>query len=116
VISETIQFLPENLIFNQHIEPECVLHCTRSTAKQQIDFVKHEGGSNMGLPNKDEVEGKLDQAKGKVKETVGRAIDDRDLEQEGKADHASGKVQEGFGTARRKVGEAIEDVGDAIKR
>jgi uncharacterized protein YjbJ (UPF0337 family) len=70
----------------------------------------------MGLPNRDEVEGKFDQAKGKVKEGVGRAIDDRDLEAEGRADNASGDVQEGFGKARRKVGEAIEDVGDAISR
>jgi len=68
----------------------------------------------MGLPNKDEVEGKFDRAKGSVKETVGRAINDRDLEDEGRGDKAGGKVQEGFGTARRKVGEAIEDVGDAI--
>lgn len=67
----------------------------------------------MGLPNRDELEGKLDQAKGKTKETVGRVIDDRDLEREGKADNVSGKVQEGFGKAKRKVGEAIEDVGDA---
>lgn len=70
----------------------------------------------MGLPNRNEVEGKLDQAKGKIKETVGRAINDRDLEREGQADHAGGKIEEGFGKARRKVGEAIEDVGDAIKR
>jgi len=70
----------------------------------------------MSLPNKDEVEGKWDQAKGKVKESVGRAIDDDELEAEGRADHAGGKVEEGFGKARRKVGEAIEDVGDAIGR
>jgi uncharacterized protein YjbJ (UPF0337 family) len=70
----------------------------------------------MGLPNRDEVEGKFDQAKGKVKEGVGRALDDRDLEAEGRADNAEGNVKEGFGKARRKVGEAIEDVGDAIKR
>jgi len=70
----------------------------------------------MGLPNKDEVEGKFDQAKGKVKESVGKAVNDRELENEGRADNAGGKVQEGFGTARRKVGETIEDVGDAIKR
>ena len=70
----------------------------------------------MGLPNKDEVEGKFDQAKGKVKEGVGRAIDDRDLEAEGRADDAKGNIKEGFGKARRKVGEAIEDVGDAISR
>ena len=70
----------------------------------------------MGLPNRDELEGKFDQAKGKTKETIGRALDDRDLENEGSAEHAGGKVQEGFGKAKRKVGEAIEDVGDAIKR
>jgi uncharacterized protein YjbJ (UPF0337 family) len=68
----------------------------------------------MGLPNKDELEGKFDRAKGEVKETAGRALNDRDLEAEGEADKAGGSVQEGFGRARRKVGDAIEDVGDAI--
>lgn len=68
----------------------------------------------MGLPNEDEVKGKFDQAKGAVKENVGRTIDDREMETEGQADRAGGNVQEGFGTARRKVGEAIEDIGDSI--
>lgn len=70
----------------------------------------------MGLPNRDELEGKFDRAKGSVKENVGRALDDRDLEQEGTADRAKGNIQEGWGTAKRKVGEAVEDVGDAIKK
>ena len=70
----------------------------------------------MGLPNRDEVEGKWDQAKGKTKETIGRALNDDELEAEGQADNAGGEVKEGFGKARRKVGEAIEDVGDAIGR
>jgi uncharacterized protein YjbJ (UPF0337 family) len=70
----------------------------------------------MGLPNRDEVEGKLDQAKGSVKETVGRVTNDRDLEAEGNADRTGGKVQEGFGTAKRKVGEAIEDIGESIRK
>src|ERR1044072_3643067 len=70
----------------------------------------------MGLPNRDEVEGKWDQVKGKTKETIGRAVDDDELEAEGSAEHAGGKVQEGFGKVKRNVGEAIEDVGDAIKR
>lgn len=70
----------------------------------------------MGLPNRDELEGKLEQAKGGIKETVGRAIDDRELEQEGQADRASGNVQEGWGTAKRKIGEAVEDIGEAIKK
>jgi len=68
----------------------------------------------MGLPNSDEVEGKFDNAKGKVKETVGRALDDRDLETEGQADQAGGKVREGFGKVKRNVGEAIEDLGEKI--
>ena len=70
----------------------------------------------MGLPNRDEVEGKFDQAKGKTKETIGRALDDEELEAEGRAEHTGGKIEEGFGKGRRKVGEAIEDVGDAISR
>ena len=70
----------------------------------------------MGFPNKDEVEGKFDQAKGAVKENVGRAINDKDMEAEGQGDRAGGNIQEGFGKARRKVGETIEDIGDSIKR
>ena len=68
----------------------------------------------MGLPNRVEIEGKFDQAKGKVKETVGKAVNDRELEDEGMADRVSGNVEEGVGKARRKVGEAIEDVGNAV--
>ena len=70
----------------------------------------------MGLPNRDELEGKFDKAKGKTKETIGRTLNDRDLEHEGQAEHTGGQVKEGFGKARRKVGEAIEDIGDDIKR
>jgi uncharacterized protein YjbJ (UPF0337 family) len=70
----------------------------------------------MGLPNRDELEGKFDQAKGATKETVGRAVDDRDLEAEGDAERAGGKVQESFGKAHRKVGEAIEDIGESVRK
>jgi uncharacterized protein YjbJ (UPF0337 family) len=70
----------------------------------------------MGIPNKDEVEGKFEQAKGAIKDKVGEATRDRDLETEGEAQRAGGNMQEGFGTARRKVGEAVNDIGDAIKR
>ena len=70
----------------------------------------------MGLPNRDELEGKFDRTKGTTKETVGRAINDRELEQEGRDDQTGGKVQEGFGKARRKVCEAIEDIGEAVRK
>lgn len=68
----------------------------------------------MALPNRDEVEGKLDQAKGSVKENVGDAIDDERMQAEGAAERAGGNIQEGFATARRKVGETIEDIGNAV--
>jgi uncharacterized protein YjbJ (UPF0337 family) len=65
--------------------------------------------------NKDELEGKVEKAKGYVKEKVGEATDDPDLEAEGSAQKGAGKMQEGFGEARRKVGEAVKKAGDAIK-
>jgi uncharacterized protein YjbJ (UPF0337 family) len=70
----------------------------------------------MGLPNSDEMNGKMDQASGAIKNKVGEMTGDRDLEERGEAQRAGGNIQEGFGTARRKVGDAIEDIGDAIKR
>ena len=70
----------------------------------------------MGLPNRDELEGKFDRAKGNVKETVGRTIDDEELESEGTADRVKGNVQEGWGKTKRNVGEAIEDIGESINR
>jgi uncharacterized protein YjbJ (UPF0337 family) len=66
--------------------------------------------------NRDELEGKAEQARGKVKKAVGDLTDNERLHDEGTADEAAGDVQEGFGRARRKVGEAIEDIGENIKR
>lgn len=70
----------------------------------------------MGLPNKDELEGKLDRAKGTIKKEAGKALNDPELEQEGEADRTSGQIKEGVGKVRRKVGEAIEDIGDKIAK
>ena len=66
--------------------------------------------------NRDEIEGRAEQVKGKVKKAVGDLKDDERLHDEGAADEAAGDVQEGFGRARRKVGEAIEDIGENIKK
>jgi uncharacterized protein YjbJ (UPF0337 family) len=69
----------------------------------------------MSAPNRDEIEGKYEQAKGSIKEGFGKLTGDEELRSEGAADQVKGDVQEGFGTARRKVGETIEDIGDAVK-
>jgi uncharacterized protein YjbJ (UPF0337 family) len=66
--------------------------------------------------NRDELEGKAEQLKGKVKQGVGDLTDNDRLHDEGVADEAAGDVQEGYGKARRKVGEAIEDLGENIKK
>jgi len=66
--------------------------------------------------NKDELDGKVDQLRGKVKQGVGDLTDNERLHDEGVADEAAGEVQEGFGRGRRKVGEAVEDLGENLKR
>ncbi len=68
------------------------------------------------MPNNDELAGKVDQLKGKLKQEVGKATGDQDMHDEGVADEAGGELREGFGTAKRKVGEAIEDIGNTIKK
>jgi uncharacterized protein YjbJ (UPF0337 family) len=66
--------------------------------------------------NRDEVDGRADQLKGKVKKAVGDLTDNDRLHDEGVVDEAAGNVQEGFGRGRRKVGEALDDLGDKLKR
>ena len=66
--------------------------------------------------NRDELDGKTDQVKGRAKQAWADITDDDRLHDEGVADEAAGDVQEGVGRARRKVGEAIEDIGENLKR
>ncbi len=66
--------------------------------------------------NKTETQGKIDQAKGKAKQTIANATNDPKLRDEGQTDEAAGKVESAVGGAQRKVGEAVERVGKAIKR
>lgn len=70
----------------------------------------------MAIFNRDEAEGKWEQAKGTVKDKVGEVTGDRDLEAEGEVQHAEGEVQEGWGGVKRGVANAVEDVADAINK
>jgi uncharacterized protein YjbJ (UPF0337 family) len=58
--------------------------------------------------NKDQVKGRVEQAKGAVKEGVGDALDDRDLEAEGTVDKNAGKAQATYGDAKEKVKDGID--------
>jgi uncharacterized protein YjbJ (UPF0337 family) len=66
--------------------------------------------------NKDEREGKIDRAKGKVKQAWGDLTNDDRLRAEGRKDEVSGNVQEAVGQIRRTTGEAIDAVVKASKR
>ena len=59
--------------------------------------------------HKDEVKGAAKQARGAVKDAIGKATGDGKLQADGKADKVEGKVQQ-------EVGKAKEAVRDALKK
>jgi len=58
--------------------------------------------------NKDQVKGRVEQAKGSIKENTGKALGDRELQGEGKVDKAAGKTQATYGDAKEKVKGAVD--------
>lgn len=55
-------------------------------------------------------EEKFEQAKGNIKETIGDATDNKDLEAEGKGDKASGKAKEVVDDVKDKANDLIDKV------
>jgi len=64
--------------------------------------------------NDDEVKGKKDQAAGALKEKAGKLTGNTILESEGADQRAAGKFEAGFGKTRRRVGEAVKDLGEKL--
>jgi uncharacterized protein YjbJ (UPF0337 family) len=60
--------------------------------------------------DKKNLEGELDKAKGKIKETVGVATGDRELEGEGKLDNLKGKVKDVAGNIRERIKDKLDDL------
>lgn len=58
----------------------------------------------MKNSTKNTVEGKLHQAKGTVKETVGKVIGNPTLEMEGRDENVEGKVQQAIGSVEKVIG------------
>ena len=58
--------------------------------------------------HKDEVKGAAKQARGHVKDAVGKATGDEKLRVDGAADKAEGAVQKEFGKAKEKVRDALK--------
>jgi uncharacterized protein YjbJ (UPF0337 family) len=68
------------------------------------------------MKNQDELKGKSEELKGKAKKAWGDLTDDERLNNEGVEDEDAVDVQQTLGRGRRKVGDAIEDLGKNIKR
>jgi uncharacterized protein YjbJ (UPF0337 family) len=71
------------------------MHCNRLSEK---DIVM----------NKDQVKGRVEAAKGSVKEATGKAVGNRHLQSEGVVDKAAGKAQASYGDAKQKVKSAVD--------
>jgi uncharacterized protein YjbJ (UPF0337 family) len=60
--------------------------------------------------DKKNLEGGLDNLKGRVKETAGVATNDRDLEGEGKLDQIKGKIKDVAGNVREGIKDALDNL------
>jgi uncharacterized protein YjbJ (UPF0337 family) len=64
--------------------------------------------------NKDQVAGRVDEAKGKLKEAAGNVTGSEKLQSEGLVDQASGKTQKTYGDAKEKAKDVIKDGADKL--
>lgn len=60
--------------------------------------------------DKDRMQGKMDDVKGRVKRQVGEWTGDEELQSEGTADQAKGKAQNAFGKLKDAGRDAIDDM------
>ena len=58
--------------------------------------------------NKDQVKGRVEEAKGSVKETTGKVVGNPNLQTEGSVDKAAGKVQATYGDAKEQIKKAVD--------
>ena len=58
--------------------------------------------------NKDQSSGSIKQAKGQLKETTGKVLGNKELENQGKAEKALGKVQESYGNLKKDIKDSVQ--------
>jgi uncharacterized protein YjbJ (UPF0337 family) len=75
--------------------------CPRPAAKQHSNHDIIKGEHIMKPSTKDELEGKLHEAKGKVDETLGHVTNNPDLEAGGQDEKLTGKVQKKLGQVEK---------------
>ena len=58
--------------------------------------------------NKDQVKGRVEEAKGKIKETAGRAVGNPDLEDRGTIQKVGGNLQKNYGDLKADVKDSLK--------
>ena len=64
--------------------------------------------------NKDQVEGRVDQSIGKVKEVTGKLVGNKKLQTKGLSEQAKGKVQTVYGDTKENAKDAAKKVINKI--
>jgi uncharacterized protein YjbJ (UPF0337 family) len=59
--------------------------------------------------NKDQAKGRLEEAKGKVKEVTGNLVGNDELELKGKLQKSGGKAQAAYGDLKENIKDAVKD-------
>ncbi len=63
-----------------------------------------------------DMDSKMDQAKGKVKQAAGDLTGNEDLKKEGMTDEKAGKAKEMLGNAKDKLDDTVDKVKDKIDK
>ncbi len=64
--------------------------------------------------NKDQVSGRVEDAKGKIKEVAGKVVGNDRLQGEGLTDQATGKAQATYGDAKENLKDTIKRTADKM--
>ncbi len=62
------------------------------------------------MGNEQQNEGRIEQARGTIKETVGDLTDNERMQREGEYDKAKGNIREGVGDVREDVDRTVDDL------
>ena len=62
------------------------------------------------MGNEQQNEGRMEQARGTIKETVGDLTDNERMQREGEYDKAKGNIREGVGDVREDVDRTLDDL------
>jgi uncharacterized protein YjbJ (UPF0337 family) len=81
---------------NEASLPQIAAFCREHRVGSSVDMASPHTNKDTAM-DKDRIKGSAEQAKGAVKEGVGKMFGDKKMENEGKADKAAGKVENAVG-------------------